>query len=57
LEVAALKRILMSLSERSYWGEGLVGPVETFDAKGYEKANQPVAGDQVVQALEDGLTR
>src|SRR5215216_1998171 len=35
-EVAAVKRILVLLSERGYWGEELVGPLETFDAKGYE---------------------
>ncbi|MBR7831090.1 type 1 glutamine amidotransferase domain-containing protein [Actinospica sp. MGRD01-02] len=29
------KRILIVLSERGYWGEELVGPVEAFDARGY----------------------
>lgn len=30
------RRILTVLSEWGYWGEELVGPVETFDAAGYE---------------------
>ncbi|MEA2717581.1 MAG: hypothetical protein QOI99_1898 [Actinomycetota bacterium] len=30
------KRILIVLSEWGYWGEELVGPLETFDAAGYE---------------------
>ncbi len=30
------KKILMVLSERGYWGEELLGPLETFDAVGYE---------------------
>jgi putative intracellular protease/amidase len=30
------KRILMILSEWGYWGEELVGPLETFDEAGYE---------------------
>jgi putative intracellular protease/amidase len=30
------KKILIILSEYGYWGEELVGPLETFDAKGYE---------------------
>jgi putative intracellular protease/amidase len=30
------KRILTILSEWGYWGEELVGPVETFDKAGYE---------------------
>lgn len=30
------KRILTILSEWGYWGEELVGPLETFDAAGYE---------------------
>jgi putative intracellular protease/amidase len=30
------QRILVLLSERGYWGEELVGPLETFDAKGYD---------------------
>jgi putative intracellular protease/amidase len=30
------KRILVVLSEWGYWGEELVGPLETFDAAGYE---------------------
>ena len=31
-----LKRILIVLSEFGYWGEELVGPLETFDEAGYE---------------------
>ena len=31
-----MTRILVLLSERGYWGEELVGPLETFDAKGYD---------------------
>src|SRR5437879_206891 len=30
------KRILIILSEWGYWGEELVGPLETFDNAGYE---------------------
>src|SRR5215212_2582564 len=30
------KRILIVLSEWGYWGEELLGPLETFDAAGYE---------------------
>jgi putative intracellular protease/amidase len=30
------KRILVVLSEYGYWGEELVGPLETFDEAGYE---------------------
>jgi putative intracellular protease/amidase len=30
------KRILVVLSEWGYWGEELVGPLDTFDAAGYE---------------------
>jgi putative intracellular protease/amidase len=29
------KRILVLLSERGFWGEELVGPLEAFDAQGY----------------------
>ena len=31
-----MKRILIVLSECGYWGEELVGPLETFDEAGYE---------------------
>ncbi len=31
-----MKRILIILSEFGYWGEELVGPLETFDEAGYE---------------------
>jgi putative intracellular protease/amidase len=31
-----LKRILIVLSEYGYWGEELVGPLETFDKAGYK---------------------
>lgn len=43
------KRILMVLSEYGYWGEELLGPLETFDEAGYEvdfatpKGRRPVA--------------
>jgi putative intracellular protease/amidase len=43
------KRILVVLSEWGYWGEELVGPLETFDKAGYDvdfatpKGNRPVA--------------
>jgi putative intracellular protease/amidase len=30
------KKVLIVLSEWGYWGEELVGPLETFDAAGYE---------------------
>ena len=36
LEWWDLKRILIVLSEFGYWGEELVGPLETFDEAGYE---------------------
>ena len=29
------RRVLIVLSERGYWGEELLGPLETFDAAGY----------------------
>jgi putative intracellular protease/amidase len=32
----ASRKILVVLSEYGYWGEELLGPVETFDAAGYE---------------------
>ncbi|MFJ9521972.1 type 1 glutamine amidotransferase domain-containing protein [Kitasatospora sp. NPDC101801] len=32
----AKKRILIVLSEYGYWGEELIGPLETFDKAGYE---------------------
>jgi putative intracellular protease/amidase len=35
-EVKVPKKVLIVLSEWGYWGEELVGPVETFDAAGYE---------------------
>jgi putative intracellular protease/amidase len=31
-----MKRVLIVLSEYGYWGEELIGPLETFDAAGYE---------------------
>jgi putative intracellular protease/amidase len=34
--VALTQRLLVLLSERGHWGEELIGPLETFDAKGYE---------------------
>jgi putative intracellular protease/amidase len=43
------RRILIILSEWGYWGEELVGPLETFDQAGYEvdfatpKGKRPVA--------------
>ena len=43
------KKILVILSEYGFWGEELVGPLETFDAAGYEvdfatpKGQRPVA--------------
>ena len=43
------KRILIGLSELGYWGEELVGPLETFDKAGYEstfftrKGRRPIA--------------
>jgi len=43
------KKILIVLSERGYWGEELLGPLETFDAAGYistfatPKGQRPVA--------------
>src|SRR5213083_380921 len=30
------KRILIVLSEWGYWGEELIGPLETFDDQGYD---------------------
>ena len=32
----AAKRVLIVLSEWGYWGEELIGPLETFDIAGYE---------------------
>ena len=43
------KRILIILSEYGFWGEELIGPLETFDGAGYEstfatpKGKRPVA--------------
>ena len=43
------KRILVVLSERGYWGEELLGPLEMFDKAGYQvdfatpKGKRPVA--------------
>ena len=43
------KKILVILSEYGFWGEELIGPLETFDAAGYEvdfatpKGQRPVA--------------
>jgi len=43
------KKILIVLSEYGFWGEELIGPLETFDAAGYEvrfatpKGKRPVA--------------
>src|SRR5207244_1211922 len=34
-QTSANRRILVVLSEWGYWGEELLGPVETFDAAGY----------------------
>ena len=31
-----MKKVLTMLSEFGYWGEELVGPLETLDAKGYD---------------------
>ena len=31
-----MKQILIILSEYGYWGEELVGPLETFDEAGYQ---------------------
>ena len=30
------RKILILLSEWGFWGEELIGPMETFDAAGYE---------------------
>lgn len=44
-----MKKILIVLSEWGYWGEELIGPLETFDKAGYEvtfatpKGKRPVA--------------
>ena len=43
------KKVLMVLSEWGYWGEELLGPLEIFEAQGYEitfatpKGKRPVA--------------
>lgn len=43
------KKVLIILSEYGFWGEELIGPLETFDAAGYEvdfatpKGKRPVA--------------
>ena len=43
------KRVLFVLSEWGYWGEELIGPLEVFDARGYQsefmtaKGNKPPA--------------
>jgi len=45
----AKKKVLIVLSEYGFWGEELIGPLETFDAAGYEvdfatpKGKRPVA--------------
>ncbi len=45
----AKRKILIVLSEYGFWGEELIGPLETFDAAGYEvdfatpKGKRPVA--------------
>lgn len=40
------KRILCVLSEYGYWGEELVGPLEAFDARGYETVFATPTGRQ-----------
>jgi putative intracellular protease/amidase len=42
------KRILMILSEWGYWGEELIGPLETFDEKGYDVAFATPTGKRPV---------
>lgn len=55
------KRILIVLSERGYWGEELIGPLETFDAAGYQvvagrsTADSYLTGQKVVEVLDHGL--
>jgi len=44
-----MRKVLIIISEWGYWGEELVGPLETFDAAGYQvdfatpKGKRPVA--------------
>ena len=42
------KKILMVLSEWGYWGEELIGPLETFDAAGYESTFATPTGKRPV---------
>ena len=42
------KRILIVLSEWGYWGEELIGPLETFDAAGYRVAFATPTGKRPV---------
>ncbi|GJF35098.1 type 1 glutamine amidotransferase domain-containing protein [Kitasatospora sp. NBC_01539] len=44
----AKKRILIVLSEYGYWGEELVGPLETFDKAGYEVTFATPTGKRAV---------
>jgi hypothetical protein len=49
------KRVLIVLSEWGFWGEELIGPLETFD-----KASTPdsyLTGEKRVEVLEKGLKR
>ncbi|EYT81586.1 MULTISPECIES: type 1 glutamine amidotransferase domain-containing protein [unclassified Streptomyces] len=48
------KRILVVLSEYGYWGEELVGPVEAFDARGYQVTFMTPTGKRA-QALPPSL--
>lgn len=43
-----MKKILVVLSEWGYWGEELVGPLETFDAAGYQVAFATPTGKRPV---------
>ena len=50
-----MKRILIILSECGYWGEELVGPLETFDEAGYDvDFVTPTGKRPVALAVEHG---
>lgn len=45
------RKILIVLSEWGYWGEELIGPLETFDAAGYESRFATPTGKRPVAIL------
>jgi putative intracellular protease/amidase len=53
----AKRTILVVLSEYGYWGDELVGPLETFDQAGYGVDFATPTGQKVVEVLDQGLKR